>query len=156
MDMADDEPLYTTREERQVWSQLACMVVSAAAYTAWVLPEVARHPVAGIHWVVPLFWATLAGLVCTVVVAVVLEIVVVVRRGAEAKSAVTVDVRDREIGRRGVRLATPVMGTGLAAVLVLAARGADDFWIGNVAFLTGLVAAVAESILKIRLYRRGF
>ncbi len=40
--------------------------------------------------------------------------------------------------------------------IILASLGVDYFWIGNLAFLAGLVAAVAEGVIKIRLYRRGF
>jgi energy-converting hydrogenase Eha subunit A len=154
MDMVDDEPLYTTREERQVWSGLVSIVGSSAIYCAYMAVELTRTPVAEISWVPPMFWSVLAGIVGTIIVAVVLEIVVAVRRPEDGK--VAVDVRDREIGRRGRRLATPVMGAGLGAVLFLAALGADDFWIANVAFLSGLFAAVAEAFIKLRLYRRGF
>ncbi|WP_436519688.1 hypothetical protein [Actinoplanes sp. HUAS TT8] len=156
MEMADDEPLYTTREERQVWTGLVTMVVSSLLYYTYIVPDLFRTPVADIDWVPPLFWSVLAALVATIVFAIVVEIVVVVRRGEEAKSAIDVDVRDREIGQRGGRLATPILGTGLGGVTILASLGADYFWIGNLAFLAGLVAAVAEGVIKIRLYRRGF
>ncbi|GIE86892.1 hypothetical protein [Actinoplanes regularis] len=155
--MAEDEPLYTTREERQVWSGLVTMAASALLYYAWLVPVLVRTPVAEISWVPPMFWSMLAGMVGTIVVAIVLEIVVAVRRpGDEEQGAIAVDVRDREIGRSGSRFATAVLGTGLGAVVILAAIGADHFWIGNAAFLCGLLATVAEAITKLRLYRRGF
>ncbi len=157
MEMAEDEPLHTTRGERQVWSGLTSMVVSALLYYAWLVPAVARTPVAEISWVPAMFWSMLAGMVGTIIVAIILEIVVAVRHPADdEKGAVAVDVRDREIGRSAGRLATPVLSTGLGAVVILAAVGADHFWIGNAAFLCGLLAAVAEAIIKLRLYRRGF
>lgn len=156
MDMADDEPLYTTREERQVWTGLVTMVVSSLLYYAYIIPELTRTPVAEIVWVPPLFFSMLVSLVATIIFAIVVEVVVVVRRGDESKSGVDVDVRDREISRRGGRLATPILGTGIGGVAILASLGADYFWIGNLAFLAGFAAAVAEGIIKIRLYRRGF
>lgn len=157
MDMVDDEPLYTTREERQVWVGLVTMGGSALLYYAYIVPELLRKPIDEISWVPPLFWSVLASLIGAIVFAIVVEIVVVVRRGEEAKGgAVDVDVRDREIGRRGGRLATPILGTGIGGVTILASIGADYFWIGNLAFLAGLVAAIAEGVIKIRLYRRGF
>jgi hypothetical protein len=156
MEMADEEPLYSTREERQVWVGLVTMVTSSLLYYAYLVPELLRAPVAEIVWVPPLFFSMLIGLVATIIFAIVVEIAVVVRRGDESKSGVDVDVRDREISRRGGRLATPILGTGLGGVTVLASLGVDHFWIGNLAFLAGLAAAVAEGVIKIRLYRRGF
>jgi hypothetical protein len=156
MDMVDDEPLYTTREERQVWIGLVTMGVSALLYYTYLTPKLFRAPVAEIAWVPPLFFSVLVSLVATIVVAIVVEVVVVVRRGDEAKSGVDVDVRDREISRRGGRLATPILGTGIGGVTILAALGVDYFWIGNLAFLAGFVAAIAEGVVKIRLYRRGY
>ncbi|MFI1990362.1 hypothetical protein [Actinoplanes sp. NPDC020271] len=156
MEMADEEPLHTTREERQVWTGLVTMVLSSVLYYAYMVPELFRTPVAEITWVPPLFFSMLVGLVATIIFAIVVEVVVVVRRGDESQSNVVADVRDKEISRRGGRLATPILGTGIGGVTILASLGADYFWIGNLAFLTGLVAAVAEGVIKIRLYRRGF
>lgn len=154
--MVDDEPLYTTREERQVWIGLVTMGVSALLYYTYIVPRLLSAPVAEIVWVPPMFFSVLVALVATIIVAIVVEIVVVVRRGDESKSGVDVDVRDREISRRGGRLATPILGTGIGGITVLAGLGADYFWIGNLAFLCGFVAAIAEGVTKIRLYRRGF
>ncbi|BCY07999.1 hypothetical protein [Actinoplanes sp. L3-i22] len=156
MDMAEDEPLYTTREERQVWVGLVTMGVSALLYYVYIVPELFRTPVAEIVWVPPLFFSVLVALVATIIFAIVTEVVVVIRRGDESKDGVDIDVRDREISRRGGRLATPILGTGIGGVAVLASLGADYFWIGNLAFLAGFVAAVAEGVIKIRLYRRGY
>ncbi len=156
MDMVDDEPLYTTREERQVWIGLATMAGSSVLYYTYMVPKLFRTPVAEIVWVPPLFFSVLVSLIATIIFAIVVEIVVVVRRGDESKSGVAADVRDREISRQGGRLATPILGTGIGGVTILAALGADYFWIGNLAFLAGLAAAVAEGVIKIRLYRRGF
>ncbi|GAA4603062.1 energy-converting hydrogenase Eha subunit A [Actinoplanes octamycinicus] len=155
MDEIDDEPLRTTREERQIWAGLVNVVVSSAVYFAYLAPEVRRTPIGEISWIGPMAWSMVAGIAGTIVTAIVLEIVVGVRRRSEL-GEVAVDVRDREIGRRGGRFSTPILATGMTLVLILASADADGFWIGNLVFLCGLLTAVVEAAAKLRYYRRGF
>jgi hypothetical protein len=69
---------------------------------------------------------------------------------------VTADARDREIGRLGGRPALVAISAGSGGALALTMLGVHPFWIGNLLFVGGAAAAVAEAAAQIRLYRRGF
>jgi hypothetical protein len=155
-EVGEETPRTTTKGERRLWAGLVNVVLGAVIYVVWLLPELGRTPTAEISWVGPLFWSSLAGLVAQVITTVALNVLAGFRGRDDDEAEVTVDVRDREIGWRGGRVATPILAAGLGSVLVLAAAGADAFWIGNAAVLGLLTAAIAEAVLKLRLYRRGF
>ncbi|BCJ46791.1 hypothetical protein GCM10010168_36870 [Actinoplanes ianthinogenes] len=155
MDDVDSEPMRTTTGERQVWVGLVNVVVASAVYFAYLAPEARSNPIEDVAWFGPMVWSMVAGIVGTIVVAIVVEVVVAIRRRKEG-AEVAIDVRDREIGRRGGRLAVPILGTGMMGALVLAAADADGFWIGNLVFVCGLLATLVEAAAKIYYYRRGF
>ncbi|GAA2705429.1 hypothetical protein [Actinoplanes palleronii] len=155
--MDDDEPLRTTREERHVWAGLIAITLASAVYYVRIVPELLHTPAADVSWVAPMFWSMFAGVVGTVLAVVVAEVIVGFRGRDDCEpDGVTVDVRDQEIGRRGGRFALPFMGVGLGVALILASKDVDGFWIGNAVFLCSLAATIAEAVVKLRLYRRGF
>jgi hypothetical protein len=157
--LSDDEPVRMTVNERTVWTSLAAVVVSSGAYFALMVPRLLRQPVAEISWVVPMLWTVGLSIACSIVFSIVFAIVAGVIRGGGAASpggAVTSDVRDQEIGRRGWRASMIVISVGFGGALVLAMLDARSFWIGNLLFVFGSIGAVVEAITKLRLYRRGF
>ncbi len=156
----DDEPVRMTVNERAVWASLVTVAVSSGAYVALMLSRLLSRPVTEISWVAPMLWTIGLSIVGSIVLTIVITIGAQVRRpdgcSATSRDEVTSDVRDREIGQRGGRASTGVVSVGLGAALVLVMLDAHRFWIGNLLFLFGAVAALVETTTKIRLYRRGF
>ena len=158
-DPAEDDPVSMTMDERTVWVYLVTVVVTSGAYLAVVLPRLATQPVAQISWVRPMLWTlglSMLGTVLGTIVAAVVGAAGQRRRGSEVCAELGSDVRDQEIAGFGARASVGVLGAGLAAALVLAMLDLDTFWIGNLLFLVGVVGAIVETSIKIRLYRRGF
>jgi hypothetical protein len=156
---ADDEPTAMTMAERTVWVYLVAVVVTSGAYLALMVPRLLAHPVAEVSWVRPMLWALGASVVGTVLGTIGASVVGAVgtgRRRVKACAELASDVRDTEIARYGERASTGVLGVGLGATLVLAMLDLHTFWIGNVLFLCGVVGAIVEATIKIRLYRHGF
>lgn len=155
----DDEPLVMTAEERSVWVYLVGSVVAAAVYAGVVIPRALTQPIEDVSWIVPMLWAIGASVVFTIVGTIVSAIGSAVRlaaRGRNPEFELESDVRDKEISSLGNRASATVVGFGIAGALIVTMLGLDHFWIGNLLYAAGFSGALAETITKIRLYRRGF
>lgn len=156
----DDEPARMTVRERMVWASLVAVVVSSGAYVVLMVSRLSSRPVTEISWVAPMLWTMGLAIVGSIVLTIAFAIIAGIdRRGgcppATADEVIS-DVRDLEIGERGGRAATGVIGVGVGGALALSMLDAHPFWIGNLLFLFGTVGTVVETVTKIRLYRRGF
>jgi hypothetical protein len=78
------------------------------------------------------------------------------RRGRDPQLEPGSDQRDREITRFATRRSVGFLQAGLLFALVLAMLDADTFWIGTAVFAMGACAAIAEAVLRLAAYRRGF
>jgi len=156
----DNEPVRMTFTERTVWASVVTVIGTSGAYLALMVSRLLSRPIAEISWVGPMLWTMGLSIVGSILVTIVFTIVADVARRGRCSPAdrgeVTSDVRDREIGRLGWRASMRVISVGFGGALVLAMLDADTFWIGNLLFVFGTVAAVVEAITKIGLYRRGF
>lgn len=155
----DNEPVIMTAEERSVWVYLSGSVVSTAVYASVVVPRALSQPIEEVSWIVPMLWAVGASIAFTVLGTILSSIgtaVGLAARGRDPELELESDVRDKEISARGTRVSATVVGLGAGAALVITMLGLDHFWIGNVLYLGGFAGALAETITRIRLYRRGF
>jgi len=157
--MIPDDDVAMSLDERTTWVYLVTVVVTAGGYFAVVGSRAAGQPIEDVSWVAPMLWAIGISIAVTVlgaIVAAVVGSVGIALGGRDRDVELGSDVRDREIGRTGDRASMTVTAIGFAVALVLSMVDADTFWIGNSLFLFGALGAVAETITKIRLYRRGF
>ncbi len=155
----DDEPISMTTEERSVWVYLAGIIVSTGFYLAWILPQVFDRPIADVSWIPAMLWAIGISVGFTIVGTIVAQVgsaVGLAIKGRDVKAEMETDVRDKEIGARGTKASATVVGVGVGLTLVLTMLGADHFWIGNALYAAGFGGALAETITKVSLYRRGF
>ena len=152
----DDDPVPMTTEERSTWAYLAAVVLTAAGYSAVVVPQALAGPVGEVRWQVPLLVAIGVSVSLTVL-GTVLGVAVSgarrARRGLDPRLDLGTDERDRAIGDRRTGV---VSGAALIVVLALAMVDAPSFWIGNAVYAFGVLGAVLETATKIRAYRRGW
>ncbi|GID92329.1 hypothetical protein ACFQFC_40950 [Amorphoplanes digitatis] len=136
-------------EEKRAWISALVGFVVPVVYLAFVLSKVPGADVAEIAYVVPM----LASIGIGIGVGIVLAIVVAV---ASPRDADRTDERDREINRRGEYVAFYVMSGAAIVPLVLAMAEVAHFWIAHALYLAFVLAALASSVVKIVVYRRGW
>ncbi|MFC5744895.1 hypothetical protein [Actinomadura rugatobispora] len=135
-------------EERRSWIYVVVAVGVAAVYFVTVLPKVPGADVARIAYVRPMLIAIGAGIGLGIVAGIAAAI-------ASPKEAGRADERDRQIHRLGEYVGFYVMSIAAIVPLALAMAEAAHFWIANALYLAFVLAALASSITKIVLYRRG-
>lgn len=137
-----------TYEEKGTWVYL---VVTAATYLGYlvVMASRARDDLAATPYAAPMLWAIGASIVLSVVVRIGVE-------AARPSDDHRADERDRDIDRRGERVAAGVLGVGMVGPLALALAEAPHFWIANAIYAAFAIGAVVGSAVKLVAYRRGF
>jgi predicted lysophospholipase L1 biosynthesis ABC-type transport system permease subunit len=136
-------------EEKRSWIYLVVGVGVAAVYFVTVLSKVPGADVARIAYVRPMLIAIGAGIGLSIVASIAAAI-------ASPREAGRTDERDRQIHRLGEYIGFYVMSIAAIVPLALAMAEAAHFWIANALYLAFVLAALASSIAKIVLYRRGF
>lgn len=147
-----------TMEERSVWAQLVVFPLAGGIYFTVVLTRAAQIPIAEVSWVVPMIWTAgllVGGIILGIIAQAIGSGISATVRGEEPEYE-DGDIRDKEIERHGDYKARFFTSMGGVAVIVLAMARADHFWIANAIFLAGILGETYASIVKIRLYRRGF
>ena len=153
-DIPSEDRVAMTFGERNTWVSAFILPATSIAYFAVVLPRLRDQPASEVSWVAPMLWAIGASIVGTIVGVIVVSIAAgIANRGVlESKE----DIRDKQIGRYGDRIAQAITGFGVAAILVLVMFEVDYFWIGNALFLIGSIGATWGTIAKIRAYHGAF
>lgn len=136
-------------EERRSWIYVAVGAGVAAVYFVTVLSKVPGADVARIAYVRPMLISIGAGIGLSIVAGIAAAI-------ASPREAGRADERDRQIHRLGEYVGFYVMSIAALVPLALAMAEAAHFWIANALYLAFVLAALASSIVKIVLYRRGF
>jgi len=156
---ADDEPTVMGMDERAAWVQIFAFAITTGAYLAVVIPRVLNDPIDEVEWVVPLLWAMGLSIVATILGSIFAGIggaIHLTIRGLDPDSELASDSRDKAIARHA-RLrtywATPVVALG---ALILAMLDVDTFWIGSFIYVVTSIGAIADAVVRIRAYRRGF
>lgn len=135
-------------EEKRAWIYAVVAVGVSAVYFVTVLSKVPGADVTRIAYVRPMLTAIGAGIGLSIVIGIVVAIV-------SPGEAGRTDERDREINRLGEYVGFYVMSIAAIVPLVLAIVEAAHFWIANALYLAFVLAALASSIVKIVVYRRG-
>ena len=138
-----------TYQEKGVWVYIVVVLATYGVYLGIVFSQLASTPVTSIDYVAPLLWTIGASIVCAIVLRIVVEIV----RPSESQRS---DDRDREIDGTGERLGRWALIVGALGALILTITGSEHFWIANALYLGFVASAVLASLIKVRLYRRGF
>lgn len=140
-------------EERGTWVYL---VVSVGVYAAYVIVVLGRvtDPLTATAYQVPLLWAIATAILVAIVARIVVEIGAGMARGGGVDSRS--DARDREIDQRATQHTWIIVALGAVTALLMALAQWPYFWIANVIYLGFVLQAVASSIVKLVLYRRGF
>ncbi|SEG85523.1 hypothetical protein SAMN04489712_11823 [Thermomonospora echinospora] len=136
-------------EEKRSWIYVVVSAGVAAVYFVIVLSKVPGADVARIAYVRPMLIAIGAGIGLGIVATIAAAI-------ASPREAGRADERDRQIHRLGEYVGFYVMSIAAIVPLALAMAEAAHFWIANALYLAFVLAALASSIAKIVLYRRGF
>ncbi|MGC0273615.1 hypothetical protein ACO0LV_11550 [Pseudactinotalea sp. Z1739] len=118
-----------------------------AGYVATVLGR-AQTPITATAYQVPLLVAVGVAVIATVVLRVLVEIV----RPSETYRA---DSRDRDIDRLGVIRSWGLVVAGALAALVMALAEWPHFWIANALYLSFVLHAAMNSVVKLVAYRQG-
>lgn len=138
-----------TYEEKGVWVYIVVVLATYGVYLGIVLSQLASTPIAEIDYVSPLLWTIGASIVAAIILRIIVEIV----RPSESQRS---DARDREINRTGEVLGRWALIAGALGALILTITDAEHFWIANALYLGFVASAVLASLIKVRLYRRGF
>jgi len=156
---SDEEPTVMGMEERSAWVQVFAFAITTGAYLVVVLPEVSSKPIDDVDWVVPLLWALGISILTVIIGSIIAGVggaIGLTKRGLNVDSELASDSRDKDIARHA-RLRTywvmPVLAMG---ALILAMLDVDTFWIGTFIFVIATIGAIADAVVRIRAYRRGF
>jgi hypothetical protein len=156
----DAEPTQLTYRERVAWSSLICVAGSSGGYLALMTYRLITRAVADISWIRPMLWSVIGSIVASILLSIGTGILVGLRlrSGANASTCdeeTLTDERDQQIDQRGSRNSTLVLSLGIGCALILTMLDVDRFWLGNLLYLAGALAALTETITRISLYRRG-
>lgn len=158
-EVQDDEPTVMGMDERSAWIQIFVFAITTGAYLFVVLSRIRVTPVEDVEWVAPLLWAIGISIVTVIVGSIISGIsgaMGLTMRGRNVDAELASDARDKDIARHA-RLRTywvgPVVGLG---ALVLAMFEVDPLWIGTYVFVVSAIGAIADAVVRIRAYRRGF
>ncbi|MFV2010916.1 MULTISPECIES: hypothetical protein [unclassified Micromonospora] len=91
--------------------------------------------------------------IVAIVAAMVVRIVVEMAAPSETYQ---IDVRDKDINRRGDYVAGLILSTGMVLPLGLTLAELDLFWIANAIYAVFMVSMSVGAIVKIVAYRRGW
>jgi hypothetical protein len=142
-----DEGTTVSLEERRAWIRLAVSVLAYGAYLAVVLARAHGRPLAE----VPFGGALVASVLAAIGAAILAEIVV----NTLVPGPLTIDARDREVGRLGDQVGQSFVVIGALAAMLLAIGDADRFWIANAVYLGFVCSAVLGGVTRVIAYRRG-
>lgn len=134
-----------TYGERHAWGYLTTAIAVPIVYAAVMLGRLDGTPADQIDFQVPLLLAVSASIVLNVFLAPA------PRRGRDRR-----DERDTAIDRRGAAAAYRTLVFSAVLALAVTMAEAAPFWIANALYLAFVLSAVAESIVKIVAYRRGW
>lgn len=155
----DDEPAVMGMDERATWMQLLATIATAAVYLGIVIPRVLSQPVEDVSWVVPLVWAIGISIVAVILGSIAAGIggaVVLTIKGRDVDSELKSDRRDKEIELYARRRTYWMLVLIILGALVLAMVDAHTFWIGNFIYVAATLESIAQTVVKLRAYRRGF
>jgi len=138
-----------TFQEKGVWVYGVLTAVVSAVYFVFLAGQIRSTAVGEIGYQIPM----VAAIAVSIVLFIVATIAITIASPADADKA---DQRDKDIDRHGELIGYYVVAAGCLPVVILAMVRADQFWIANAMYLTGVAGALVSSAVKAIDYRRGF
>ena len=140
-------------EEKGTWTHGILAVVLPVIYASIVFPQLATTPATDIEYQMPMLWTIGA----SIVLAITASILVAIGEGiASPKTAGKSDQRDKDIARLGEYRGGLLLGFAMIVPLGLTLARFDHFWIANAIYAAFILSAILTTIVKLRIYRRGF
>ncbi len=136
-------------DEKRAWIYAAIAASLPAVYFVTILRQLATTDATEIAYIRPMLAAIGAAMVLNIVLSI----------GAALFSAEDhnkTDERDTSINLYGEYRAGVVLGVAMVVPFGLTLAGADHFWIAQGMYLAFVLSALASSLMKIGVYRRGF
>jgi len=149
-----------SHEEKNTWAQLASTALVTGAYLLYVNQLLGAGVFAAPDGLAVLGRTVLivmvgGGIVVNIFAAILVNIVFAIATG-DAHPNMATDERDRMIELRSFRVAALGLGVGFVLSMVALALGQSAFVVLNLIIVTGALANVLSSIVKLVEYRRGF
>ena len=135
-------------EEKRNWVFLVVTAVTYLAYVAIILARAQGTPITEVPYVWPMLVSIAAWIVATIVGSILAAI-------AAPREAGKKDERDTSIQRYGEVIGYTVFSASILGALGLTMAEVAHFWIGNAIYLSGVLAALITTAVKLGAYRRG-
>ncbi len=135
-------------EEKGKWTYLLASLAAYAGYVAVVLNRAEGRSLTEVAYVAPMLWSIAISVGLSILGRIVFEI-------ARPSESHKVDVRDKEIDRRGQYVAGFVLTIAMIVPLGLAMADVDHFWIANAIYAAFVLSGVTGESIKVIAYRRG-
>lgn len=155
----DDESVVMGMDERATWMQLFATLATAGVYLGVVIPRVVSQPLDQVSWVTPMIWAIGISIVSVILGSIAAGIggaMALTIKGRDVDSELRSDRRDKEIEQFARRRTYWMLVLTIVGALVLAMVDAHTFWIGNFVYVAATLESIAQAVVKLRAYRRGF
>ena len=136
-------------EEKGTWAFLVTTLGTYAGYVVAVVRRGAGGPLTEAPYVSTMLWALGIAIVAAMVVRIVVEMAV-------PSETYQIDVRDKDINRRGDYVSGLILSVGMVLPLGLTMAELDHFWIANAIYAVYVVSTSIGAIVKIVAYRRGW
>ncbi len=114
-----------------------------------------EEPGAGAEIGKSILWLIFGGIVVNIIGHIVFSTIYAIANREDAPSIV-VDERDKLIELRALRVAYYIFGAGFVAAMIALALEQTYFLTFNILIFSFFVAGVAEGLMQVYLYRRGF
>ncbi|MCF6326345.1 MAG: hypothetical protein L3J21_03520 [Devosiaceae bacterium] len=102
-----------------------------------------------------ILWLIFGGIVVNIIGHIVFSIIYAIAN-KEADPSIVIDERDKLIELRALRVAYYIFGAGFVAAMIALAVGQTYFLTFNILIFSFFIAGVAEVLMQLFLYRRGF
>ncbi|WP_326552415.1 hypothetical protein [Micromonospora sp. NBC_01813] len=136
-------------EEKGTWAFLVTTLGTYLGYVVAVVRRAGGGPLTEAPYVSTMLWALGIAIVAAIVLRIVVEMAV-------PSESYQIDVRDKDINRRGDYVTGLTLSVGMVLPLGLTLAELDHFWIANAIYAVYVVSTSIGAIVKIVAYRRGW
>lgn len=136
-------------EEKGTWAFLVTTLGTYVGYVVAIVRRADGGPLTASPYVSTMLWALGIAIVAAMVLRIVVEMAV-------PSETYQIDVRDKDINRRGDYVSGLVLSVGMVLPLGLTLAELDHFWIANAIYAVFVVSTSIGAIVKIVAYRRGW
>ncbi len=135
-------------EEKRSWVYLGVTAVVYSVYVTIILGRAEGTPITEVSYAWPILWSIGLAIIATIVGSILAAI-------SAPREADKKDERDAGIHRYGEVIGYTVFSASILGALGLTMAELAHFWIGNAIYLSGVLAALITTAVKLGAYRRG-